>query len=217
MARPAPLLRLVRPDAEPQQRPQPQPQLDDTEILAALRAGDATAATALYDRAEPVVARVLGRLLGNSDRDFEDVAQRAMIELVRSLARYRGECSLDTWISRVTAHTAFKQLRRRKLERGVFAGDEELERRADPRDLEGDVMRRSGLSRVRAHLAALDPDKAWTLMLHDVCGHDLREIAEITGASVAAAQSRLVRGRRELQARLQDDPELADWLAGGVR
>lgn len=185
--------------------------LDDAAILAAVRAGDRMAATALHHRVRPQVERTILRLLGCRDRDHEDLAQSSLIEVVRSLGRFRGECSLDTWTVRVTAHTVFKELRRRRVELGVF------DRSVEPQDaIGGDLERclgaRAMVERVRRHLDALEPQKAFTLVLHDVCGHDLREVAEITEVSVAAAQSRLVRARHELHERCVRDPDLADFL-----
>jgi RNA polymerase sigma-70 factor (ECF subfamily) len=48
----------------------------------------------------------------------------------------------------------------------------------------------------------MDPAKAQTVLLHEGMGYELSEIAVLTGVSIAAAQSRLVRGRKELQAKL---------------
>jgi DNA-directed RNA polymerase specialized sigma24 family protein len=44
----------------------------------------------------------------------------------------------------------------------------------------------------------MNPKGAQALLLHDVLGYDLAEIAQITGVTVAAAQARLVRSRKEL-------------------
>src|SRR4030095_17263782 len=97
-----------RPDSPP-----PASSLDDAQLLRALRAHDTEAATAFHDRVRPQVDRTIYRLLGRRDADHEDLAQLAMIELVYTIARYRGECSLDSWTSTVTAHVVYKQIRKR--------------------------------------------------------------------------------------------------------
>jgi RNA polymerase sigma-70 factor (ECF subfamily) len=185
--------------------------MDDAEILAGVRRGDVSAATAFHDRTRPLVDRTIVRLLGRGSQEHDDLAQMSMLAVVRSLDRFRGECSLDTWTSRVTAHTVYNEIRRRKIERRIFDRDAEADAPSvrDPHDTASD---RDVLSRIRRHLEQLDPVKAMTLVLHDVAGYDLREIAEITEVSVMAAQSRLVRGRRELHERMLADPELAERL-----
>ncbi len=194
--------------------PLPKPALDDSELLAALRAGDPSAATALHDRARPMIDQTIRRLLGRQDNDSEDVAQLAMIELVYTIDRYRGDCSLDAWISTITAHVVYKAIRRRQTERRIFGGmsPDELVI-ASPRRAGREAMIRDSVKRVLTHLDAMDESRAWTYVLHDVCGYDLKEIAQITGVTVAAAQTRLVRGRRELHERIQNDPELASRMA----
>lgn len=193
------------------------PTLDDAELLAAMRRGDSAAATALHDRVRGPIDRALVRVFGTRDRDHEELAHKSLIELVSSIDRFRGECSLETWVSRIAAHVAYKTIRRRKVERRVFDGGAEVNDALAPHDLGDRASQRSSLARVREHLAAIDPDKAWTVVLHDVCGYDLREIAEITEASVSAAQTRLVRGRRELHERIANDPELADEIQRRAR
>jgi RNA polymerase sigma-70 factor (ECF subfamily) len=194
----------------------PPPALDDSELLTALRRGDGSAATALHDRVRPAVERAIRRLLGPRDRDHEDLAQQAMIEVVTSIDRFRGDCPIDGWASTVAAHVVYNHIRRRTTERRLFSAlrledEEELPARSSG---PGDLMRRSTLRRVLMHLDKIDSAKAWAYVLHDVCGYDLQEIAEITKSTVAAVQSRLVRGRRELRERIVADPELAFTMEG---
>jgi RNA polymerase sigma-70 factor (ECF subfamily) len=196
----------------------PAPTLDDSQLLASIRAGDPDAAAALHDRLRPVVERAIRRLLGRRDRDHEDLTQQAMIEVVYTIDRFRGDCPLDAWASTVAAHVVYNHIRRRTTERRIFdeahaARLEDDDAPASLRSLSRDTAARSTLKRVMSHLDAIDEVKAWTYVLHDVCGYDLREVAEITETSVAAAQSRLVRGRRELRERLAADPELAPMLS----
>ena len=73
--------------------------LDDVQLLAAVRAGDGRAAEALYERSRPIVERTLRKLLGRSDPEHQDLFQMTMIEIVRTVDRYRGECPLDGWIA----------------------------------------------------------------------------------------------------------------------
>jgi RNA polymerase sigma-70 factor, ECF subfamily len=192
----------------------PSRSLDDSELLGAVRRGDASAATALHDRLRPEVDRTIRRLVGRSDPDHSDMAQQAIIELVSTIDRYRGDCSLDWWTGSITAHVVYKQIRRRKTERRFF-GSLDADLLADtssPSRTGRDAMLKNLIRRVLVHLEAIDEAKAWAFVLHDVCGYDLREIAQITGVSAAAAQTRLVRGRRAIHERIASDPELADLL-----
>jgi RNA polymerase sigma-70 factor (ECF subfamily) len=182
-------------------------------MLRAVRSNDPTAATAFHDRVRPQVDRTILRLLGRRDVDHEDLVQLSLIELIYSIDRFRGDCSLDSWTSTVTAHIVYKHLRRRGTERRIFTAPPAAEPPTSGRGPSADVMMRGLVARIRTHLDGIAEAKAWAFLLHDVCGYDLREAAEIMNVSVAAAQQRLVRGRRELRELIGADPELANWIS----
>jgi RNA polymerase sigma-70 factor (ECF subfamily) len=62
---------------------------------------------------------------------------------------------------------------------------------------------RRDIEALHAALAATKRERAEAVILHDVLGHELAEISLLTGVSVAAAQSRLVRGRRDVADRMR--------------
>ncbi len=188
----------------------PRAPVQDAEIIAAVVSGDGAVAGELYDRLVSTVDRTLYRVLGRREADHEDLVQSAFEQVVKTLAtqRFAGACSLRTWASSVATRVALNALRSRRRERGVFdrtAIDAESST-AGRDNPERDASMRRELDRLRAELADMSPARAEALLLHDVLGHDLAEIAAITGVSIAAAQSRLVRGRRELMNRVGHAP-----------
>lgn len=199
-----PKLRLISSGDAPSER------LDDARLVAAVRSGNSSVAGPFHDRTRPVVEKAVHRLLGAADNDSEDLIQVAMIELLHSLDRYRGDCSLDTWASTIAGNVVFKHIRRRGLERKIFA--HELAPEDKTHSFHQRPVMRAMVERVMNHLEQISHERAWTFLLHDVYGYSLDEVASMTNASVAAAQSRLVRGRRELHQRIAKDPELAGGL-----
>jgi RNA polymerase sigma-70 factor (ECF subfamily) len=188
------------------------PGLDDSVLLAGLHARDAAVSKAFYLRVRPIVDRTLSRLLGARDSEYEDVAQRALFELVSTVGRFRGECPLDAWTSIVTARVAYRTIRRRRTERRLFVDEQPNEVSLATRSHANLVAARQAIERVRAQLERMNADRAWTFLLHDVYGYDLKEVGQITGVSLSAAQSRLVRGRREIHERIEQDVALARFL-----
>ena len=204
-------LRLLRGDAQPSAAPRTE-SLSDEQLIAAVSGGDDRSASALCVRVAPQIDRTIRRLLGRLDSDHEDIAQLCLIEIIHTMGRYRGDCTLDRWVQSVTAHVVFKHLRRRKLERRIFTSLLADDGHAGPFNLDRASITRALLERTAAHLDRLPASRAWAFVLHDGLGYDLTEVAEIMNCSVAAAQSRLSRGRRDLHERISADPELSELL-----
>jgi len=203
---------MLVPAAAGDEAPRDPPEVDDSALLAGLKARDASLCRSFYLRARPIVDRTLIRLLGARDRDYEDVAQRALFELVSTMDRFRGECPLNAWISIVTARAAYKEIRHRRGERRLFVDEQVSNVSPTTRSHAGAVAARQALERVSARLERMNQDRVWTFLLHDVYGYDLKEVGQITGVSLAAAQSRLVRGRREVHERIRGDEALTRFL-----
>jgi RNA polymerase sigma-70 factor (ECF subfamily) len=176
----------------------------DDEICRRLQAGDARAADLVYERVVNVVEAALYRLLGVGDQEREDLAQQALERVISTIAsgRYMRDCSLTSWATLITQHLAIDAMRSRTRDRRVFdrhVGTEAVELVADgQRTAEHFIEARRRADRLRRALAAIPQANAEAVVLHDVLGHNLAEVARLTGVTIAAAQSRLVRGRRKV-------------------
>jgi RNA polymerase sigma-70 factor (ECF subfamily) len=178
----------------------------DSEIVAGLNAGHAWAADALYERVHGVVRQTLRRVVGPHDSELTDLVNGVFERLIVTLSdRGLGDVSkLEGWAAAVTTHFALDVLRARTRRRRLVLFDDDWVEQALPEgpSLERSLEARAEVARLRQVLARMPAARVETLILHDVLGHSLEEIAALTSVSKAAAQSRLSRGRRELARRL---------------
>jgi RNA polymerase sigma-70 factor (ECF subfamily) len=186
-----------------------EPVLDDEALIQAVIRRDPRRAGDLHDRLISVIEATLYRLLGRRERDHDDLVQTTFEQIVMTLVRGRFSmgCSLSTWASTVAAHVAFNTMRSNQRARRVFdpMDSSEAPDPGSPCNAETAAAVREQILLAQAHLAAMNPKRAMALILHDVLGHELAEIATLLQISISAAQSRVVRGRRDLQERLKSD------------
>ncbi|HLU65154.1 MAG TPA: sigma-70 family RNA polymerase sigma factor [Kofleriaceae bacterium] len=185
---------------------------DDLALARRCASGDAAAQRQLFRDTRGLVHRTLFRILG-SNRDMEDLVQEVYIEVFRSLARFRGEAKLATWIARITTRVALAAIRRR---RPAASSLDVVPEPASGAPGAAEVLEmRQAAARLYAVLDRVDPVQRIAFALHVIEGLPLREVAEITDASLVATKSRVWRARREVERRAGRDPVLAELLAAG--
>jgi RNA polymerase sigma-70 factor (ECF subfamily) len=170
---------------------------DDLELVEAVRRGDGGAARSLYNRLYPVVDYTLRRVLRVRVADFEDLLQVTFERIVRAISdeRFQGRSALTTWSAAIASHVAIDHLRRAMREHDMLR---DLQSPAGVATPELRMEARSEIRRLQSVLAKMNPKLVEAVLLFDVLGHSVEDVADFAGISTSAAQSRLHRGRREL-------------------
>jgi RNA polymerase sigma-70 factor (ECF subfamily) len=205
-----PRLRLI-PGAAPADGGHPRSTERDAEhLVEAFAQGRPGAGAALYDRLFPVVDATLFRILGRREQDHADLVQSAFEQIVTTLSKgtFARGCSLVGWAAVIACHVGLNALRSRRRERAVVepapADPADVIERAAPVHPQDQIEARESITDLRRHLAVMDRDRVTALLLHAM-GYELTEIATLASTTVAAAQSRLSRGRRELRRRIEEE------------
>jgi RNA polymerase sigma-70 factor, ECF subfamily len=164
----------------------------ERELVERAAAGDLDAFAELVRANEYRVASVLYRLLDDF-RDVEEATQDVFVQAWRNLGRFRGHAQLFTWLYRIAVNEALA--RRRRKRHDVQELDERLAAAPDPEPGLRELLVRE--------LAALPFEYRAAVVLRDVEGLSNAEVAEVLGISVAAAKSRIHRGRMQIRAALE--------------
>jgi RNA polymerase sigma-70 factor, ECF subfamily len=178
-------------------------------------------AEAALARVQLLVTRAVRRVTGTRDHEFEDIVQTSLATLLVALGErgFEADCSTP-WILCVARNIAIDRVRARERERRMFERSEGTQRSVPGgHALEPDHLTfvRAELRRVDSGLRRIGAGKSTVVYLHDVLGHALGEIAPALGISLAAAQSRLIRGRRALERELLPQKRLPGARTTGRR
>jgi RNA polymerase sigma-70 factor (ECF subfamily) len=165
--------------------------------ITAAAGGDRAAAQALCRELLPRV-RNLVRYLMRGDARVDDVAQEALIAVLRGLGSFRGDGRFESWVDRIVARTTFAAIRRLRAETqpGEHASVD-----GDASDAgEASGGERYALRRELAEaLDRLPGDQRESLVLHFAIGMTVPEIAEAAAAPIETVRSRLRLGKAALR------------------
>ena len=190
----------------------------DAELLAAHVAGDTAAFGELFARHRDRLWAVALRTMGNPD-DAADGLQDAMVAAYRRAASFRGEAQVTTWLHRVVVNACLDRLRAAKVRRAEplpddleeYGGRGSLvsgtEAALDPAEISVGADRRR---RVLEALADLPDEQRAALVLVDMEGYPVAEVAVMLDCAVGTVKSRCSRGRTRLAGLLADLVEAGD-------
>jgi RNA polymerase sigma-70 factor (ECF subfamily) len=159
----------------------------------------------------PKLHRYCARMVG-STVDGEDIVQDAALKAIAAWPTVGPADSPEGWLFRIAHNTALDFLRRRQR-LPEHKSEDALIMIAAPEVPDADVAAAS--LRTFLRLPALQRS---AVILKDVLGHSLEEVAAITGTSVPAAKSALQRGRVRLRGfATEAEDTMLPMLSSGMR
>ena len=148
------------------------------------------------------------RVLAGPRPDLDDLVQCAAERVLRALPRFEGRSALSTFVYGVAYRTLLGHDRwfRRWSRRFSLADDQVGESEDDTESTEQAAIRARRAASLHRALAQLPPCKRAVIILHDLEGVEMKEIATIVEANERTVRSRLRDGRKKLAQILVDDP-----------
>lgn len=140
------------------------------------------------------------RILQDPD-DAAEATQDAYLKAWRGLKGFRGDSMFSTWLYRVATNAALSKHRSRKRRRSRESqpDDEALARVPSPLTTEGVAGTRLELRSVEEALSRLPEHYRSAVVLRDIYGLSIEEIASKLKCSETAAKVRVHRGRKKLK------------------
>jgi len=173
----------------------------EARLVARIRAGDTRAFEELVSAYQHRIFAVAQRMLGNV-AEAEEIAQEVFLRVHRSIADFRGEARLSTWLYAITSRLCLNRLTsgERRLRRD---DTDALERAPGDGDAAALLERSEVESALRDAIAGLPEERRIVVVLRDLEGLSYEEISEVLALEPGTVSSRLHRARMDLKAKLE--------------
>ncbi len=174
-------------------------ELVSLEVIERCRRGDERAWRQLVESTQRDVYTLCLRILRDPD-DAAEATQDTYLKAWRGLGGFRGEAMFTTWLYRVATNAAISRQRSRARRRSKeTTGDDVLSQLAGPGSIESATEARLDVEVLEDELAKLPEIYRSAVVLRDVYGLGIAEIAERLKISETAAKVRVHRGRKMLK------------------
>lgn len=173
-------------------------------LVRRVQARDEMAFMEIVDRYQAKVFSIIYGILRNRN-DAEDIAQQVFSKIYFSIQRFDSRSSLLTWIYRITVNECYDYLRKRRVRKLVYESDFSADevKRLETSDAVVDptvpVDRQLAEHDLVLKLLSKVSEQDRTLiLLKEVEGHSVEELAAITGLNENTIKVKLFRTRQKL-------------------
>lgn len=181
----------------------------DSQLVSLAQQGSEGAFGELMRRHAKSMKQVAMGILRDPE-EAEDEIQNAWWKAWHHINGFAGDSRFSTWVTRIVMNQCLMRLRQSRRARFLYLdapapGEERVS--FELRDIgempEQGLGRREVADLVRREIARIPPMLRHALVLREVQQLPMPEVADQLGISLAAAKSRLLRGRHELRHRLE--------------
>src|SRR6266853_2493250 len=186
---------------------------EDRELVRRAQKDDKEAFEELVRRHQNRVFAVAGGILRNRE-DVEDIAQQVFLKAYFSIKRFDQRAAFSTWLYKITVNECWDLLRKKKVRPLLYESDlseEQVQQFSAAEKFESGAQdvsdKLEAQQRVEILLQGLDERDRMMLILKEVEGFAIEEIAEILDLNANTVKVRLFRARRRIvsQARKRKD------------
>jgi RNA polymerase sigma-70 factor (ECF subfamily) len=175
---------------------EPPPAADWARIAQGCSRQDPQAFEQLVHLTQDRLRRLIGRVAGVR-ADLDELVQETYLRAWRSIGRFRGDSSLETWLTRIAVNVAITWKRGLRPVVPLGKGAEHL--KATPA-----IGDQALFEAMEQALGRLSPDLRAVFVLHENEALSYRAIAEVMDCPIGTVMSRLHRAREQLMSELRD-------------